>query len=129
MIKLGENNMKKFLVALLLLVPAQSFAAGPFDGIWEIKPYGYAIVSENNNEMIIVAVYNDDYGGDWVASRGTRTDNKARITNITGEGNIISDIEIKTDTIAEITQVSCIPNIGYECLLPDGYKITATKVW
>jgi hypothetical protein len=65
-----KNNMKKFLVVMLSLIPTQSFAAGPYDGIWEIKPYGYAIVTENNNEMIIVAVYNDDYGGDWVASSG-----------------------------------------------------------
>ncbi|MBY0483461.1 hypothetical protein [Nitrosomonas sp.] len=123
-------QLNKALIAIsLLLSSMQSFAAGPYDGIWIVDPIGYATINENDGVMIVVVVYHEDYGDIWRAYQGVRTDNKARITNITGEGKLVHDIEIKTDMIAEITQVSCIPPPGYECLLPNGYKLTATKVW
>ena len=125
------GNMKKLIAAALLLFSSQLFAAGPYDGIWSIAPYGYATVSERDGVLVIVSVYNADYGGIWTASQGMRVNNMARMTQIVGIGQSVYDLVIESDTTAKITQVSCSVPIssGYYCQFPNGYVLYATKVW
>mgnify|MGYP003669952727 CR=1 FL=1 len=41
--------MKKLIILIsLFLLPLSSFAAGPFDGIWQIESLGYTIISEKD---------------------------------------------------------------------------------
>lgn len=122
--------MKKYFYALLLVMSIPANAAGPYDGIWEIDPLGYAIVSEIDTKMLVVTVFNEEYGGIWNASEGFRIDNKARIRQIVGLGYSVLDLEIKSDTSADITQVSCIsPITDQECPFANGHKFIATKIW
>lgn len=123
------GNTKKLIAAALLLFSSQLFAAGPYDGIWS-SPYGYATVSERDGVLVIVSVYNADYGGIWTASQGIRVNNMARMTQIVGIGQNVSDLVFESDTTVKITFVSCSVPIssGYYCL-PNGYVLYATKVW
>ncbi len=124
--------MKMILVAaVLFLFSVPAIASGPYDGIWYFHPYAYSIVTERNNELVVVTVYTNDYGGLWTASQGKRTNNKGRLTQIVGVGNSVIDIEAINETTVETTQVSCSVPVfsGYYCLFPNGYKMTGIKVW
>lgn len=129
MIKLGENNMKKFLIALLFLLPAHSFAAGPYDGIWAIFPYGYFTISERDNVLIVVTLGIDDDDGKWAAYQGPRNGNIARLQTVYGNAQVIIDTTFDSDTTSRAAIVSCEPNPGYYCAFPVGTILNATKVW
>lgn len=121
--------MKKFLVAILFLVPNQSFAAGPYDGIWAIFPYGYLTISERDNILIVVTLVTDDEDGRWAAYQGPRNGNTARLQTIYGNAQVIIDTNFDSDTTSRATIVSCQPNPGYICAFPVGTILNASKVW
>lgn len=74
--------MKKFIAAMLFTVSTNSFAAGPYDGIWSIDPYGYVTISEKDGVMIAVINWTDTYSGYWMAYSGTRVDNKVELRSL-----------------------------------------------
>ena len=127
--------MKKFIAAMLFTVSANSFAAGPYDGIWLIDPYGYVTISEKDGVMIAVINFNDTYSGYWMAFSGARVDNKVELQllnvpdNYTGV-DMTLNATITSDTTFTARQISCTPLSEWDkCILENDTVINGTKVW
>ncbi|SEQ22493.1 hypothetical protein SAMN05421510_102925 [Nitrosomonas ureae] len=109
-----------------------AYASGPYDGIWETSPYGYAIISERDGILIAVNIYHEAYGGDWEAFQGERIGNSTRASALVAKGNLILDLTMTSDTTFTLTQVDCIPkdvNDTY-CVVPNGtILMLGNKVW
>ena len=120
--------MKKLIILIsFFLLPLSSFAAGPFDGIWQIESLGYTTISERNGVVVAVNVYDR---GDWEAYRGVRNNNLIRFETIKSTANTVLNVVITSDTTATVTQESCVPVVqGSACLLPNGVSLNAVKVW
>jgi hypothetical protein len=126
---MGIEFMKKIIAVILLLISSNSFAAGLYDGIWVIFPYGYFTVSERDNVLIVVTLATDNDDGSWSAYQGSRNGNSARLQTIYGNVQTIVDLNFNSDTTANATIISCQPNPGYVCLFPAGTVLNASKVW
>ncbi|PTQ86897.1 hypothetical protein [Nitrosomonas ureae] len=121
--------MKRYLLAIALLGSSYSYAAGPYDGIWAMFPYGYLTISERDNILIVVTLVTDEEDGKWSAYQGGRNGNFARLQTIYGNAQVIVDTSFDSLTTAKATIVSCEPNPGYICLFPPGTVLNASKVW
>ncbi|HAJ77094.1 MAG TPA: hypothetical protein DCM64_11655 [Gammaproteobacteria bacterium] len=120
--------MKKILLVLALIVlPLQTQAAGPYDGIWQITETDYATVNQNGSTIIVVGL--DLENRQFDVSTGTLDGNQLILNSVIDDGNISSRVIFLSGTSATLTFLSCIPNPGFLCDAPIGTPISVTKVF
>lgn len=127
-----KKKIIKFFAIVLFLISCPSYGAGPYDGIWDVSPFGYTIISEKDGVLIAVNVYNQEFDGDWEAFQGRRNGNAARMTAIVSQGSLTLDLVMTTDNTFTLTVVDCVPKNPSDtyCLVPNGTLLMEGKrVW
>ncbi|MEX0965402.1 MAG: hypothetical protein WDZ52_15335 [Pseudohongiellaceae bacterium] len=123
--------MHKIRIVITFIVLAASnflYAAGPYDGIWQTSDSTYSTVNQNGSTVIVVGL--DLVDGDFAISTGELVGSELVLSTAVGNGaQIVSRVNFISATSATVTLLSCVPDPGYICTLPNGIALTITKVF
>jgi hypothetical protein len=123
--------MKTLVLALLCLtaLPATAQTAD-FSGIWQTSTGNFISVHQKGSVAILATLGDTDAFRGWEAMRGNIAGSKARATTIYGYASAVYDVELTSATTLKATQVACTATTpGYVCAYPNGYTLTATKIF
>lgn len=109
--------MRKAILALALIFPAVSLAAGPYDGAWRIGTdtvdpgLAYLSVHERSDGAMVIAVLNIEEGT-WEAYEGVRSGHTAPMHSIYGPHNATFEVQFLSETEATLTIPGCTAEDG-----------------
>jgi hypothetical protein len=115
------------------LLTSNAYAAGLYDGIWEMHYgttfIGYNSIHQNGNQIVAIPLLNSEFH--WEALLGTLNDNTVTVNTLLSRGLVSSSHSVVFSSLRSFTstQNSCTPAPGYNCTFPDGAVITGTKIW
>lgn len=125
------------VAALTLLFPIQSYAAGPYDGIYSVtlRYTNYVSIRENtdNNQIVAILLGGEPSENTWSAFTGIRTENSVTLDTLRGvsDDDTVAKAKVVFDNNgnATVTILSCTDGVYYYCAYPAGISFTAQKIF
>lgn len=125
------------VAALTLLFPMQSYAAGPYDGIYSftLRFTNYVSVQENttNNQIVAMLLNTIPSENSWSAFTGIRNGDSVILDSIRGvnEDDTVAKVKVVFDNNgnATVTILSCTDGVYYYCAYPAGISFTAQRIF
>lgn len=123
--------MRKILISIVfLLLPATSYAAGSFDGIYSFNfngvLVGYASIHEDDaNNMIAVLLEPNPDDTTWEAISGIRNGNDVTLRSIAGTVSLDVSVSFIDSNIGTATINSCVG----DCDFPNGTVLDVNRIF
>ncbi len=116
--------MKKFMLALCLLLSSTAYADGPYDGAWSVPNGSFASFYQKGSEVLVLLMEQDLSG--WIPMLGTLNGNVMTGTAVAGL-NLQITVTFASGNSAKVTVVSCAPI--RECAFSAGTQFNITRVF
>lgn len=130
--------MKKIIIGLTLIFALydQSYAAGPYDGIYSVSVGGffsnYASVHEVDNQIVVILV-DPNPNATWEPMIGTRSGDVISLSHIPGVSpsdiNLNVTVKFNNNGTSTATINSCTNGAAYVCKFPIGIKLDLVRIF